>query len=259
MDFFIGFVFSSFIAFPSYLKKKLSLSGMIAAMLIGTGMYGFGTYLLWALMIAFFLSSTLVSTRSARKIEQKGRTYIQVLANAGLPLLFAIFYRLDRNPIYLMTAIILFAGSTSDTWGSEIGTRIKGRTYDVLSFQPVPVGLSGGISLEGTLAAAAGSLFLAIAYGLIQVSSNQPSLIYGTLLLDMLLITGLGFLNSMIDSYLGALFQAKYSNSVTGIKDDIQSIEKNQLVAGFAWISNDLVNFFSHLILSGIILFFLIF
>ena len=259
MDFILGLAFSFLIAFPSFLKKKLSLSGMIAAVIVGSFIYGFGTLLLWTLMIAFFLSSTLVSRRSARKIEQKGRTFIQVLANAGLPLIFAFMYFIYDNPIFLMTAIILFAGSTSDTWGSEIGTRIKGKTYDVLSFQPVPVGLSGGISIQGTIAAAIGSFFIAMVYVFIQVILRQSSLIYSSLLLDLLLITGLGFLNSMIDSYLGALFQAKYSNTLTGIKDDNQSNEKNQLVAGFAWMTNDLVNLVSHFILSGIILFFLIF
>jgi uncharacterized protein (TIGR00297 family) len=259
MDFILGLAFSFLIAFPSFLKKKLSLSGMIAAVIVGSFMYGFGTLLLWILRIAFFLSSTLVSRRSARKIEQKGRTFIQVLANAGLPLIFAFLNFINDNPIFLMTAIILFAGSTSDTWGSEIGTRIKGKTYDVLSFQPVPVGLSGGISIQGTIAAAIGSFFIAMVYVLIQVILHQSSLIYSSLFLDLLLITGLGFLNSMIDSYLGALFQAKYSNTLTGIKDDNQSNEKNQLVAGFAWMTNDLVNLVSHFILSGIILFFLIF
>ena len=58
-----------------------------------------------------------------------------------------------------------------------------------------------------------------------------------------LLILFWGILGSVIDSLLGVLFQAKYLNQ--GVLTDRPT---NQLVGGFRFVSNDLVNFVSNLI-----------
>jgi uncharacterized membrane protein len=51
----------------------------------------------------------------------------------------------------------------------------------------------------------------------------------------------------LLDSVLGSLFQAKYRDLVTGAFSDAPGEGKEQ-VAGFGWMTNDLVNFLSILL-----------
>jgi uncharacterized protein (TIGR00297 family) len=255
MDFLFGFLGSFLVAFPAYLKKKLSLSGLLGALVIGTGMYGFGTALAWTMMILFFLSSTFISTKSKRKSERQGRTMVQVFANAGMALLMTIFFTLTTDAAWLMIAIILLAGSTSDTWGSEIGTAAKGNTFYITNLQRVPPGISGGVSLIGTLASAGGSLFIAIAAVGFNMIIGTPSF-YKSYLQDGLLIAGMGFLVTILDSYLGALLQAKYQ--LPKSDEILEDKTKNaRLVSGISLINNDVINFLSTAIVAIISAFFL--
>jgi uncharacterized protein (TIGR00297 family) len=258
MNFLIGLVLSSAVAFPAYKKRKLSLSGCLGAIILGTGIYGFGSLLLWVMMIGFFLLSTLVSNRSKRKSEHAGRTYIQVLANGGLPMIFALLYFFTQFNIFLFTAVILFAGNNADTWGSEIGTKLKGKTYNIFTLKQVPIGLSGGVSIQGTIASALGSLIMASIYIITIFLMNRGLLIYEFWFFEFMLIFLLGFLNTLIDSYLGAVFQAKYVNQSSGRVDDEPQEKTDRLVGGFSWFTNDLVNTVSLGILSLITLFVLI-
>ena len=56
-----------------------------------------------------------------------------------------------------------------------------------------------------------------------------------------LLVLIFGFFGSILDSVLGALFQAKYKNSAGHFVDSSDE-GKRPLAAGFVWITNDVVN-----------------
>lgn len=258
MPFLYGFLGSLLVAFPAFLKKKLSLSGLLSALSLGTFIYGFGTFLLWLVMITFFLSSTLISNKSKRRQEHRGRTYIQVFANGGVALIFATLYYLYQLEAYLLLALISFAGSNADTWGSEIGTRFQGKTFYITTFQAVPPGISGGVSIIGTIASILGSLLIAtVTISFINIPDLTPTLTLPTWQV-FLLVLGMGFLNTILDSYFGALLQAKYrlNHDATIVEEK----EKNtRLVAGLAWINNDVVNFLATFATAIIAGFFLLF
>ncbi|MEO0626272.1 MAG: DUF92 domain-containing protein, partial [Bacteroidota bacterium] len=57
----------------------------------------------------------------------------------------------------LIVPLAVMAVANSDTWSSEVGRYVKGRTYDIVRFRRVEPGLSGGISLAGTLAGGLGA------------------------------------------------------------------------------------------------------
>lgn len=259
MDFLFGWIGSVLIALPAYYKRKLSWSGFLAAVILGTLIYGLGTPLLWLVMIAFFLSSTVVSSKSQRKQERRGRTYQQVIANGGVALLSAALYAWLDHDGFLLIALIVFAGSNADTWGSEIGTKRKGKTFFITNLQQVPPGLSGGISLEGTLASAFGSMFIASMVVLYHVLTGLPLLAEQSLWQTFLLITGMGFLSTILDSYLGALVQAKYQVGKQGEITESNQGPHSRLVAGFRFINNDAVNVLSTLMIAIISGFFLLF
>ena len=55
-----------------------------------------------------------------------------------------------------------FAAKLADTFGSEIGKRFGRTTVLITSLRAVPPGTEGAISLEGTLASAAGSIAMTL-------------------------------------------------------------------------------------------------
>lgn len=102
------------------------------------------------------------------------------------------------------------ATKLSDTFGSEIGKAYGKTTYLVTTFQRVPRGTEGAVSLEGTLAGIAGSLLLTllgVSLNLLSVDGIIPCLIAA-------------FVANFAESYIGAVAQDKIS-----------------------WLSNELVNF----------------
>ena len=259
MNFVIGFIASFIIAFPAYLRHRLSNDGLLTALVVGTLIYGFGTYLTWSIMIGFFLLGSIFKNK-VRKQEQRGRTSIQVIANSFVALVSVILFEITQQEAWFMIALIMFIGSASDTLGSEIGTRLKGKTFFITNGELVPVGLSGGISIQGTLASFLGSAllsFIAVSLRWVFPPLSLTQSYYSSPFLDFLLLGGMGFLTSILDSYLGALFQAKYMTAETSQLSDDQYDKKSQLYAGFSWMTNDLVNTISNALVAIITLFFL--
>jgi uncharacterized protein (TIGR00297 family) len=110
----------------------------------------------------------------------------------------------------LLTGFVAsFAAKLGDTCGSEIGKRWGRTTVSLSRWRRVPPGSEGGVSLEGTLASLVGAIgFTAIAVGLGLVPQTQ-----------LLAISGLAWLASLIESLIGAEIQPR-----------------------FDWLSNELVN-----------------
>lgn len=259
MSYLIGAGLSSLIAVPAYIKQRLSLDGLFTALVVGSLVYAWGTYLSWSVMIGFFILGSLFKNKQ-RKREQHGRNAIQVIANSMIALIaLSVFHFWDME-VGLMVALIMFIGSASDTLGSEWGTRLKGKTFDITSWQTIPNGLSGGVSIEGTIASFMGASLLAGLAVMIRYFLTPDTLapvFYHTVWQDWMLLAGMGFLTSIMDSYLGALFQAKYTSSKNSHLSDEKEDEKSRLYAGFSWMTNDLVNFFSNVIVAIITIFFL--
>jgi hypothetical protein len=76
----------------------------------------------------------------------------------------------------------------------------RGQTYDILRWQKITPGLSGGVSVVGTLAGLPGSAIMVLLAGLIFPFSwfEQSVLMLG------------GFGGMLLDSILGSVLQAKY-------------------------------------------------
>ena len=65
----LGVLLSAIIGFAAYKKKALSLSGFVAAVVLGTVIYLCGGLLFWLTMIAFFISSSLLTFIKSSKKE----------------------------------------------------------------------------------------------------------------------------------------------------------------------------------------------
>jgi uncharacterized protein (TIGR00297 family) len=229
-------------------KGWLTLGGAVAASLLGVWVIYFQG-VLWLLpLLVFFISSTvlgkLLCTRNASSDAKHGspRDAVQVFANGAIYGLAAAL--LPTAEAQLIMALSMTV-ATADTWASEIGMALKGRTYDILGFKRVPIGLSGGISAGGTLGALGGAALLAgVCAMLIRSGTSWPLLVA--------ILAGLGLAGMFIDSILGSLLQAKYAGPAGVLQD--RPAQDAAPVSGVVWVSNDAVNLASNVLVAALAL-----
>ena len=164
LRFLLGLAFSSLIGIVAYRKNTLTASGAAGAILVGTLIVGFGGWAWGMVLIAFFVSSSLLSHyRRADKVAvgdkfAKGhrRDLGQTLANGGLGALLAVGYFVSPNAAMLAAYVGAMATVNSDTWATEIGVLSRQPPRLVTTWRVVPPGTSGGITGDGSLAALGG-------------------------------------------------------------------------------------------------------
>jgi uncharacterized protein (TIGR00297 family) len=249
MKLLIGFLFALLIAFTAYRAQSLSRSGALAAVVVGTVVFGVGGWQWAVLLLAFFITSSAL-TRTFKKRKSglsekfsKGgqRDAGQVIGNGGLATLFAgltAFYPNDSR-LWLAFAASL-AAANADTWATELG--VLNPHPPRLITHPIRVveqGTSGGISLLGTLAALAGAALIGLLAGALSPNANQISM--------FLIVTLAGLLGSLFDSLLGATLQAIYH--CPSCDKDTERFPLHGCgtptiqIRGWKWMDNDWVNF----------------
>jgi uncharacterized protein (TIGR00297 family) len=167
----IGLVLNLVIAAAGWAARTVSMSGVVAGVIIGTVIYACAGAGAWLLLLVSFAAAALTSRLGYRRklqlgiAEERGgrRGAGNAIANtgfaAGAALLAVISpYRVEA---LLALAAALAAGS-SDTVASEIGKAFGRRTFLVVGFKPVPPGTSGALSLEGTAAGIVAAAVLAL-------------------------------------------------------------------------------------------------
>lgn len=224
-----------------YHKKWLSMAGTTAAVLLGS-MIIFSVGHLYLIPISiFFIVGSLTSKLHPKSKDASGRNAIQVFANGLVAVLCMIAYAMTKNDVFMLASFASVAVSFADTISSDIGIYFKHKTYDITTMRTIKVGLSGGISLVGTLAGLLGSLIFAFLVGYIFNLEYKESII----------IAIAGTLGMIIDSILGSLWQAKYEQN-----DDIteEKTSTNLLIKGYSWLNNDGVNLLANAIVVGLII-----
>ncbi|HEY59013.1 MAG TPA: DUF92 domain-containing protein [Anaerolineae bacterium] len=201
-----AFLLAAAVAGGAYRWGALTTSGAWAAALVGGAMLGFGGWPWAALLLGFFLPSTLLSfvapgrkaALKTRFAKSNARDAAQVLANGGVAALCALGHAWFPAPGWWAAAAGALAAATADTWGTEIGVLSPSPPRDVRHWRPVPPGTSGAVSTLGLGASALGSLWL----GLLALG--------GADLRTGLAVTLGGFLGALADSLLGATVQVVY-------------------------------------------------
>ena len=238
----IAVVASLAIASLAFALRALTLGGAIAAFVSGAIVFGIGGWPGAVVLLAFFVSSSLLSRFGARRKraladwgKQGARDAAQVFANGGIATLCVLFSRFAPATLALGFAAALSA-ATADTWATEIGT-LSPRARSILTFRKVARGVSGGISLGGTLAQCAGACLIGVVAMEARVAPFWPIALGG--------IAG-----ALFDSLLGASAQAlrwcpacerscETDPHVCGTPTTLQR--------GFSWLGNDAVNFLATL------------
>jgi len=219
---------------------SLSVSGQGAAVVVGTfavrAGWGWGA----VLVIYFVLATALSRWGRAEKARRTGdiipdggrRTALQVLANGGV---FAALLTVGEHPAIRLAALAALATAAADTWATEVGTRVGGTPRHLFSGDPLPPGLSGGVTLAGTVAALAGAISTGLA---------APWLIPTAGVAGVLIVTTAGFLGALLDSVLGATVQGRRRCPRCGtIGERTRHCDTfTEHAAGWRWMTNDLVN-----------------
>lgn len=269
---FSGLILSSIIGLVAYRRGSLTTSGVVGAILTGTLIFGFGGVLPGLLLVAFFVSSSLLSHYkmrakakfSTRFAKGSQRDLGQALANGGWAAVIAVCLRLaqDSNTsTLLLTAYVgAIATVTADTWSTEIGVLSGTSPRLITTGRTVPAGTSGDITTLGTLAALAGTFFIGVV-ALVGAVLITISIHFLPLTVDFFvgeLLTAPGavgiILLAIISGLGGALFDSLLGATVQGIYfceyDEVQTEKKvhtcgraTRLVRGWRWLDNDLVNF----------------
>jgi len=255
-----GIVFSGLIGLFAYRRGSLSRSGVAGAVIVGTAIFGFGGWAWGLTLITFFVTSSLLSHYKesiketlAEKFDKGHRRDLgQALANGGAGALIAVAYAIRPDPLLLAAFAGAMATVNADTWATELGVLAKQPPRLITTFREVEVGTSGAISALGMLAAAAGSLVIGGALvGLLALESifvGSRCIVSLPSLVGVALVGGLA--GSLFDSLLGATVQAIY-HCPTCHKETEKTLHTcgtpTDLVRGWRWLNNDMVNFISSL------------
>ena len=204
--------------------RGVSTSGAVVGAIISLILYlGAGPGAFLTLVSVFLLTFAATRLGYARKLSMgtaekgDGRRASQVLANLSVASAVALLFAANANAIFLLALVAALAEAAADTVSSEYGQAVSQRPRLLTTWQIVPSGTDGAVSLAGTLAGTIAGFvvsLVSVAAGLIGWHWVPVS-------------TGCALLGMFLDSLLGA------------------SLERRQ------WLNNDAVNFFSTLMAAA--------
>ncbi len=206
-------------------KKLLTTAGLIHAWGLGVIVWGTLGWRGYGVVMFYFLVGSAVTRigmaqKEAEGIAEKrdgvrgpenvwGSALMAAICALGVAAIDFGWLDVSWKPLLLLGYVASFATKLSDTTASEVGKAYGKSTFLITSFQPVPRGTEGAVSLEGTIAGIVGGLVISL------VAYN----------LNLITLAGVGicaiaaFVATNLESVIGATLQSK-----------------------FDWLTNELVN-----------------
>jgi uncharacterized protein (TIGR00297 family) len=184
-----------------------------------------------AFPVLFFLIGSLLSKLPGPDDEGSHRNANQVFANGGVPALFFMAYFIWQESVFLIAGISGFTFALSDTAASEIGIRMGGKHYRIIGWNRVDEGLSGAVTVSGSLAGLGFAIFMSIVAGF-----------FGLGIIHCAIIALAGIIGNIADSLIGDLLQAKYVDANGQFRENPTDSRKKP-VRGYRLITNSATNF----------------
>ncbi|NXW17362.1 TMM19 protein, partial [Circaetus pectoralis] len=244
-----------------------SFIGLVVGFILTVANYSFFT----SLFVFFVTSSKLTKWKKDAKKQidseyKEGgqRNWVQVFCNGGVPTELAVLYMIENGPGEIpidfskqytaswmcLSLLGALACSAGDTWASEIGSVMsKSKPRLITTWEKVPVGTNGAITLVGLLSSLLGGMAVGIAYFITQlifvtdleISAPQwPIIVFGA---------AAGLLGSIVDSYLGATMQYSGFDQNIGMVVNHQTKDSKH-ISGKPILDNNTVNLFSSVIIA---------
>jgi len=239
----IPIVFTFYVIAVVLEKKVLTKNGLLLALILDAVVSLILANFGFVLLVSFLVISVAIDKVKKRKVKndtvtKKGecRDGIQVIANGLVPMMMALMFSGTGNPAFVVGYIAALAESTADTAASGLGAYAKS-VFDPFRMKKSMPGLSGGMSVVGTVA----SLFGAAAIAAIALAFDVINFQL------FLLISLCAFLGAIFDSMLGSLVQVKYKCRLCGAltEREFHCNKKTEKASGVAFFDNDVVNLFS--------------
>lgn len=224
-------------------QKMLTNTGLINAWILGVVLWTTLGAPGWALCVLYLICGSAVTKVGRKEKEALGiaegrggrRGPENVWGSAAAATLCAIAsYCLTRRSLTAsivreslrqgidLAFVSSLATKLSDTFASEIGKAFGKSTYLITTFQKVPKGTEGAVSLEGTMAGVIGSLIIGIAGWAFRLISGP----------DILIAIVAAFVATNCESLIGATAQGKVK-----------------------WMTNEVVNFLNTSIGAAVAIF----
>lgn len=208
-----------------YAVHGVNRSGAVAGAVVCFALFAAAGPAAFVALLTLFIV-TWVATRVGRSKKQRlgtaerreGRSASQVLANLGAGAACAVLYAVRGESWWLLASAAAMAEAAADTVSSELGQAFSRRAFLITSFENVPPGTDGGISIRGT----ASGVLAACVMSAVCVASGMIPLRGGSI------AAAAGVCGMLVDSLLGA------------------SLERGGLVG------NDSVNFLSTLVAAAL-------
>ncbi|KAH7388866.1 integral membrane protein DUF92-domain-containing protein [Pyrenochaeta sp. MPI-SDFR-AT-0127] len=225
----------SALVYRAYSKKSLTPVGILTAFATAVVHAIHPWSVFFALLAVFFLAGTAVTkvkhdikaklTQSANGSSggEGSRNHVQVIANSGVAsiLILLHFWQLKKEGRYedetlcwnkgtdaLVVGIVAnYAAVAADTFSSELGILSKTKPRLITApWRIVPPGTNGGVTPTGLGAGFLGAFILSAASTLLLPFCTDWNFTEKTKY--TLALTAAGFSGTLLDSLLGALFQA---------------------------------------------------
>ena len=242
----IGLAGAATISLAARRVHALSPSGALAATAVGATVVTGSGIRGGAMLVAFFVSSTLLGRLpAAASLDQRRgreRDAVQVMANGGVPAVLALMSSLTqgRNRSLLIAGFGgAVATATADTWATEIGSRSRARPRSIQTLRLTAPGASGGVTVAGLAASAVGAALIAgVASAPFAPSTRHASRRVIPIVLG-------GFAGSLADSMLGATVQEVRFCDACAVETEERVHRcgaRTRPTRGAAWCDNDVVN-----------------
>jgi uncharacterized protein (TIGR00297 family) len=189
------------------LLRAVDLSGAVAGVIVTWILFvtaGPGAFAAVAAVFVLAFLTTRLGYRQKQFLgtaeRRGGRTAFQVLANLGAAAACGLASVLSHRPeLWLLALSAALAEAAADTVSSEYGQATGSTAYLITTWEAVPAGTDGGISLPGTLAGMAASVLLSL---ICAAAHLMPRRWIAATLVP-------GILGMFADSYLGAWLERR--------------------------------------------------
>lgn len=254
MQLIVGTLLAALVAGGGYAMRALSGSGALAAVGVGGAVFGLGGPAWGVLLVLFFMTSSLfsrwsgaVKARAAEEFAKGGRRDAgQVFANGGVPAALALLSALAPGADLFPMLVGALAVATADTWATELGLLSRAEPRLITTGRRVAPGTSGGVTLLGTAAAAAGGALIGTGAAVLAALPAFGAAAGGPGALRFLpSATAAALAGAMLDSLLGATVQGLYRCPACEVETEriIHRCGTPTLPArGWAFLNNDRVN-----------------
>jgi uncharacterized protein (TIGR00297 family) len=152
------------------LIRGVSPSGAVAGAIVCFLLYagaGPGAFVALVLVFALTWTTTRLGYQRKQKLgtaeQRDGRKASQVLANLGVAAACAAFYAASPGrTLFLLAVVAALSEAAADTVSSEFGQASSEQARLITTWEQVPAGTNGGVSVAGTLAGVAAAALVSL-------------------------------------------------------------------------------------------------